>query len=149
MWADALNQGHRLVAVGGSDVHDPVEGQAAIGRPGTLVWASMLSEDALVSGLKSGRVFIRTAGGRDDFPAYLIGGSLTNKLWNESHGADQKRWDTEYAKAVHPLDYFTLQPRDFNVPQEADHATHFIKLIREKSVGMNSSPPRDPSSSAP
>ncbi len=79
------------------------------------------------------RVFIRTAGGRDDFPAYLIGGSLTNKLWNESHGADQKRWDTEYAKAVHPLDYFTLQPRDFDVPREADHATRFIKLIREKS----------------
>jgi len=82
------------------------------------------------------RVFIRTAGGRDDFPAYLIGGSLTNKLWNESHGADQKRWDTEYAKAVHPLDYFTMQPRDFNVPQEADHATRFIKLIREKSPNV-------------
>ena len=82
------------------------------------------------------RVFIRTAGGRDDFPAYLIGGSLTNKLWNESHGADQKRWDTEYAKAVHPLDYFTLQPRDFDVPREADHATRFIKLIREKSPNV-------------
>ncbi len=82
------------------------------------------------------RAFIRTAGGRDDFPAYLIGGSLTNKLWNESHGADQKRWDAEYAKAVHPLDYFTMQPRDFNVPQEADHCTRFIKLIREKSPNV-------------
>jgi CubicO group peptidase (beta-lactamase class C family) len=79
------------------------------------------------------RTFIRTAGGRDDFPAYLIGGSLTVKLWNESHGADKARWDETYAKAVHPLDYFTLQPRDFNVAQEADHATRFIKLVREKS----------------
>jgi CubicO group peptidase (beta-lactamase class C family) len=79
------------------------------------------------------RVFIRTAGGRDDFPAYLIGGSLTVKLWNESHGADKARWDETYAKAIHPLEYFTLQPRDFNVAEEADYATRFIKLVREKS----------------
>ena len=42
--------------------------------------------------------FIRTAGGRDDFPAYLIGGSLTVKLWNESHGADKARWDADLCK---------------------------------------------------
>ena len=82
------------------------------------------------------RTFIRNAGGRDDFPAYLIGGSLTNKLWNESHGADKARWDETYAKAVHPLDYFTMQPRDFNVPEEADHCTRFIKLVREKSPNV-------------
>ena len=79
------------------------------------------------------KTFIRTAGGRDDFPAYLIGGSLTVKLWNESQGADKARWDETWAKAVHPLDYFTLQPRDFNVAEEADYATRFIKLVREKS----------------
>ena len=79
------------------------------------------------------KTFIRTAGGRDDFPAYLIGGSLTVKLWNESHGADQARWDETWAKAVHPLDYFTMQPRDFNVAEEAEHCTRFIKLVREKS----------------
>jgi CubicO group peptidase (beta-lactamase class C family)/enterochelin esterase-like enzyme/sugar lactone lactonase YvrE len=79
------------------------------------------------------RTFIRTAGGRDDFPAYLIGGSLTVKLWNESQGADKARWDETYGKAVHPLDYFTLQPRDFNVAEEVDYATRFIKLVREKS----------------
>ncbi len=77
--------------------------------------------------------FIRTAGGKDPFPAYLIGGSLTVKLWNESQGADKARWDETYAKAVHPLDCFTLQPRDFNVAEEADYATRFIKLVREKS----------------
>jgi hypothetical protein len=41
-----------------------------------------------------------------------------------------------YAKAVHPLDYFTLQPRDFNVAEEADYATRFIKLVREKSPSV-------------
>ena len=80
--------------------------------------------------------FIRTAGGEDKFPAYLIGGSLTKRLWDDSHGADKARWDETYAKAEHPLDYFTLQPRDFNVAEEADYATRFIKLVREKSPGV-------------
>ncbi len=77
--------------------------------------------------------FIRTAGGEDKFPAYLIGGSLTFKLWEESQGADRKRWGETYAKAEHPLEVFTLQPRDFDIAREADHAIRFIRLIREKS----------------
>ena len=59
LWADLLNRGERLVAVGGSDVHDPIDGRAGIGRPATVVWSESLSEDALVAGLKSGRVFVR------------------------------------------------------------------------------------------
>ena len=66
-WADRLNRGERVVAVGGSDVHNPVDGHAAIGRPATIVWASALSEDAIVAGLKSGRVFVRAAPGSGSF----------------------------------------------------------------------------------
>jgi len=80
--------------------------------------------------------FLRSAGATDDFPAYLIGGSLTVRLWNDSQGTDKARWDQTYAKAVHPLDYFTLQPRDFNVAEEADYATRFLKLVREKSPNV-------------
>src|SRR5262249_52863749 len=60
-WADRLNHGAHLVAVGGSDVHDPESPSAHVGRPTTVVFASELSEDAIVAGLKSGRVFVRTA----------------------------------------------------------------------------------------
>jgi hypothetical protein len=67
LWAELLNRGEHLVAVGGSDVHDPIDGRAAIGRPSTLVWASALSEDAIVSGLKSGRVFVRAVPGESSF----------------------------------------------------------------------------------
>src|SRR5262249_24983151 len=42
-WAELLNQGHRLVAVGGSDVHDPIGGNATIGNPTTVLWARALS----------------------------------------------------------------------------------------------------------
>jgi hypothetical protein len=59
LWAEFLNRGARMVAVGGSDLHDPGGGRAAIGRPTTVVWASALSEDAIVAGLRSGRVFVR------------------------------------------------------------------------------------------
>src|SRR5262249_21728720 len=58
-WARLLNDGHRLVAVGGSDTHDP-DGDRAIGRPTTMVFASALSEEALVAGLKQGRVYVRS-----------------------------------------------------------------------------------------
>jgi hypothetical protein len=58
-WADQLNRGAHLVAVGGSDVHDPLDGRAAVGAPSTVVWAQALSEQALVAGLRSGRAFVR------------------------------------------------------------------------------------------
>ena len=57
LWAEFLNRGAHIVAVGGSDVHDP--GGGTIGRPATVVRASALSEDAIVAGLRSGRVFVR------------------------------------------------------------------------------------------
>jgi hypothetical protein len=58
-WADLLNGGRRLTAVGGSDAHDPAAAAAAIGAPSTVVWAAALSEDAMIEGLKTGRAFIR------------------------------------------------------------------------------------------
>ena len=64
-WASLLNRGWRLTAVGGSDEHTPDEsGDRTIGTPTTVVWARELSEPALVEGLKSGRVYIRTRGPR-------------------------------------------------------------------------------------
>lgn len=107
-----------------------------IGKPWHAPMNSFHVGNSLTGNASRFKTFIRTAGGRDDFPAYLIGGSLTVKLWNESQGADKARWDETYAKAVHPLDYFTLQPRDFNVAEETDHATRFIKLVREKSPNV-------------
>jgi len=64
-WAEMLNRGMPLVAVGGSDSHNP--DLRSVGLPATVVWADELSEDAIVRGLKSGRVYVRTA--RSDRPA--------------------------------------------------------------------------------
>jgi hypothetical protein len=63
IWAKWLNRGLRLTAVGGSDEHTPDEtADYAIGQPTTVVWARELSEPAIVEGLKSGRVYVRTRG---------------------------------------------------------------------------------------
>jgi hypothetical protein len=62
-WADLLNRGFHLTAVGGSDEHtpeDPDDGR--IGRPTTVVYANELSERAILDGLNAGRAYVRTRG---------------------------------------------------------------------------------------
>jgi hypothetical protein len=62
-WANLLNRGFHLTAVGGSDEHTPEEtADHRIGRPTTMVFANELSERAIVDGLRSGRVYIRAQG---------------------------------------------------------------------------------------
>ena len=58
-WADLLNRGHRLTAVGGSDTHDPRHG--TLGQPTTMVQAASLWEPAIVDALKSGRAYVRSS----------------------------------------------------------------------------------------
>lgn len=117
---DGLGPSHEKVSV------------VSIGKP-VRVLNSFHVGNSLTGNATMFSKFIRTAGMKDDFPEYLIGGSFTVRLWNDSHGKDKARWDENWAKAVHPLDYFTLQPRDFNLPEEADHVVKFIDLVREKS----------------
>lgn len=74
-WAAMLNRGHHLTAIGGSDEHTPDETtDQRIGRPTTVVYAESLSERAIVDGLRSGRVYVRTRS--------LQGPTL--ELWAES-----------------------------------------------------------------
>ena len=71
-WANLLNAGHRVVAVGGSDAHNPTDPKQPLGTPTTMVQASALSEDALIDGLRSGRAYVRSETGSDatlDFSA--------------------------------------------------------------------------------
>ena len=62
-WAGLMNRGFHLTAVGGSDDHTPEDTtDRRIGRPATMVFASELSERAIVEGLRSGRVYVRMQG---------------------------------------------------------------------------------------
>ena len=69
-WQEQLQLGHRLTAIGGSDTHDATAKEilppaARIGVPTTVVYASELSADGIMAGIRSGNVFIDTAGTRD------------------------------------------------------------------------------------
>jgi hypothetical protein len=62
-WVDLLNRGLQVTAVGGSDEHTPEDmANGRLGSPATVVFAEELSEQAIVAGLKAGRVYIRTEG---------------------------------------------------------------------------------------
>lgn len=58
-WLQRLSEGRRVTAVGGSDNHGPdKDGPGGIGRPTTVVFASDLTQPAILAGLRSGRSFI-------------------------------------------------------------------------------------------
>lgn len=66
-WYDLLNKGHRLTGIGGSDNHDPLAGpdKARIGQPTTVVHANELSLVGVMTGIRSGNVFIDVDGSSD------------------------------------------------------------------------------------
>ncbi len=64
-WQDKLNKGFRLTGIGGSDNHDadyPPQTRSAIGHPTTVVYASNLSERAILDAIRAGHVFIDIEG---------------------------------------------------------------------------------------
>lgn len=68
-WQSILDRGVRITAVGGSDNHDPAlarsDKQSPIGIPATVVFADSLSEEDLLAGIRSGRVFVDLSGDKD------------------------------------------------------------------------------------
>ncbi|TAJ68597.1 MAG: PHP domain-containing protein [Phenylobacterium sp.] len=65
-WTQRLNDGFHVTAVGGSDNHDAsLTGLRGVGAPTTVVHAENLSQDAILDGIRKGRVFIDTQGTKD------------------------------------------------------------------------------------
>lgn len=62
-WLEARAAGHGLTAVAASDNHDPArEGSGGVGVPATVVYASDLSQPAILQGIREGRVFLDVTG---------------------------------------------------------------------------------------
>jgi hypothetical protein len=67
-WQERLNQGFRLTGVGGSDNHNATIDAgvpSTVGYPTTVVYATELSERAILEGIHRGHVFVDVRGGRD------------------------------------------------------------------------------------
>ncbi len=78
-------------------------------------------------------IFAKTAGIDSQFHSFLMGGAYTVKLWKAKDEAEKPRWEQIYASVHHPLDHFTMQPRDFDVDEEVAYELKFLNLVREKS----------------
>lgn len=61
-WQQRLARGMRLSAIGGSDYHQPAqlmpEGPLVLARPTTVLWLEELSEDAVLTAMKTGRGYV-------------------------------------------------------------------------------------------
>ena len=103
-----------------------------------------------------------TAGYKNDRQVYGTGGGLTKTLWNAAmlpigDPANKQQWIDLYCTrgsqvagyalaamqkakedwkklwpAVTKIEDFTLQPRDFDIAEEADYDNRFLKLVDEK-----------------
>ncbi len=100
-WQQALDEGHRLTAVAGSDNHQPDQDAAnwgALGRPATVVFASELSQIAVIDALRKGHAFI-------DMSKALVTSAAPKiiELWAEVNGAQGMMGDLLTAKAGQPI----------------------------------------------
>lgn len=66
-WQAALDRGLRLAAIGGSDNHhaDADDPRQAIASPTTVVYATELSQPAIVAAIRAGHAFVDVEGTRD------------------------------------------------------------------------------------
>jgi hypothetical protein len=78
-WEKQLNAGYRLAAIGGSDNHNAqlsADKPGSVGSPTTVVYAPELSVKGILTGIRSGRVFVDLTASKDrdlDFSAESAG----------------------------------------------------------------------------
>lgn len=91
IWMNALQRNPRIAAVGGSDNHDAKEAltrHRGVGQPTTVVFASDLTQPALLAGIRSGRAFLdlyNVRGSHLDFT--VSGGGRTASMGGQLAGA--------------------------------------------------------------
>lgn len=154
-WHEQLQKGYRLTGIGGSDTHGVTSKNAPssnrIGVPTTVVYASALSEAAIFEGVRSGNVFVDTAGTRDrsvEFSAsasgvhVAMGGELSvppgervqfkARVRNMPQGRIEIIRDGATLEAVPRAD-ITGDDRFVEFTQSADGAYHWLRLnVRDR-----------------
>lgn len=74
-------------------------------------------------------MYARTAGREHQYRSYTIPGAGTVQLWNETLAQRKKDWEVSLSVLRH-IDHVTVQPRDFNIPEEAQYDLQFFSLAR-------------------
>ena len=80
-------------------------------------------------------IYARTAGREHHYRTFTIPGAATSQLWAESQAQRKQEWGISFEVLDH-IDDLTVQPRDFNIPVEAQFDIQFFDLIRTKTPGV-------------
>jgi hypothetical protein len=71
LWEELLNEGYRIAGISGSDNHEAFQRIAkdnqGVGRPTVVVYATELSQSAILDAIRSGHAFIDVWGAQDRF----------------------------------------------------------------------------------
>ena len=76
-------------------------------------------------------LYVRTAGREHIYRTFTIPGGWTNQLWAEHLQQRKREWNVDW-EILRRIDQLTLQPRDFNIAEEAQNDRQFIDLARTK-----------------
>ncbi|MEP6671254.1 MAG: chitobiase/beta-hexosaminidase C-terminal domain-containing protein [Chthoniobacter sp.] len=76
-------------------------------------------------------IFARTAGREHLYRTFTVPGAWTNQLWAEHTTGRKREWGIDW-DILRRIDHLTLQPRDFNIAEEAQSDRQFIDLVRTK-----------------
>jgi len=80
-------------------------------------------------------MYVRTTGRPHEYRAFTIPGTFTNQLWNEAQQQRKREWGVSLG-VLHRIDHLTLQPRDFNIPREAQYDQQFIDAARQMTADV-------------
>ena len=80
-------------------------------------------------------MYAKTAGFNHTQVSFIRGGALTKRLWENEVTKEKTSWEKTFG-GVPKIDVFTIQPRDFNIAEEADYDVKFLNLVRQKSPEM-------------
>jgi hypothetical protein len=117
-WEKRLREGHRLIAIGGSDNHDPTddkgERQSPLGKPATVVWTNGAREADIVAGVREGRVFLDL----DNVPGRILDVTATADGRTASMGGQlliAANAQAEIHTTVEGLDDYRIAERSHNI----------------------------------
>lgn len=92
LWDEQLDAGARIAAIGGSDDHRAGAGtgpfDTPVGSPTTLVYATELSEAAILEGIRRGRTIVQLRGPDDPFVEVSLDGA---QIGDEVEGVETAR----------------------------------------------------------
>jgi hypothetical protein len=101
-----------------------------VGEP-KLSWQTLHVGNSLTASTRNLPLYASTLGIKDQYRSFLHGGATTKVLWVDATGPKKEEWD-KALQSFSQIDHFTLQPRDFNIEEEADYDQRFLKVVREK-----------------